>query len=176
MNPAAIPEILKAYQFELEIDYATARHEISTDLFMAFSMRLWASLNEKQGAASYVYFMSHVPPACRIYRPDAPILTLADGPRSAGAYHSGDLAYVFNTMAKTGCFWNDEDRELAVTMNRYWINFAKRSHPNGGEQLKWPAWSETGEVMVFDDGPRLERDVRHQKLKALAQGLNLSLD
>jgi len=176
MNPAAIPEILKAYQFELEIDYATARHEISTDLFMAFSMRLWASLNQKQGAASYIYFMSHVPPACRIYRPEAPELLLPSGPRSAGAYHSGDLAYVFNTMHKAGCDWNDADHELARVMNRYWINFAKRSHPNGGEQLNWPAWSETGEVMVFDGRPRLERDVRHQKLKALAQGLDLSLD
>ena len=120
--------------------------------------------------------MSHVPPACRIYRPEAPELLLPSGPRSAGAYHSGDLAYVFNTMHKAGCDWNDADRELARVMNRYWINFAKRSHPNGGEQLNWPAWSETGEVMVFDGRPRLERDVRHQKLKALAQGLDLSLD
>ena len=144
MNPAAIPEILKAYQFELEIDYATARHEISTDLFMAFSMRLWASLNQKQGRGELFYFMSHVPPACRIYRPEAPELLLPSGPRSAGAYHSGDLAYVFNTMHKAGCGWNDADRELARVMNRYWINFAKRSHPNGGEQPNWPAWSETG--------------------------------
>ena len=101
-------------------------------LFMAFSMRLWASLNQKQGAASYFYFMSHVPPACRIYRPEAPELLLPNGPRSAGAYHSGDLAYVFNTMHKTGCGWNDADRELARVMNRYWINFAKRGDPNGG--------------------------------------------
>ena len=79
-------------------------------------------------------------------------------------------------MAKTGCGWNDEDRELADAMNRYWINFAKTSHPNDSEQLNWPAWSDTGAVMVVDGRPRLERDVRHQKLKALAQGLGLSLD
>ncbi len=206
MNPDAIPEIVSAYAAEIGRSYTTARHEISTDLFMAFSMRLWATLNKSRGAASYVYFMSHVPPACRIYRPDAPTLPLAGGPRSAGAYHSGDLAYVFNTMAKTGCDWNDEDRDLAGAMNRYWINFAKHGHPNEGEpsaghssevqpgeaqssdsqpseaqpnnteQPHWPAWSETRKLMVFDRQPRIESDVRNQKLKALAQGLGLSLD
>ena len=91
-------------------------------------------------------------------------------------------------------------------MNRYWINFAKHGHPNEGEpsaghssevqpgeaqssdsqpseaqpnnteQPHWPAWSETRKLMVFDRQPRIESDVRNQKLKALAQGLGLSLD
>ena len=41
------------------------------------------------------------------------------------------------------------------------------------EQLHWPAWSETGaRLMVFDGSSRgLQRDVRHQKLEALARGL-----
>jgi carboxylesterase type B len=89
-------------------------------------------------------------------------------------------------MAKTGCDWNDEDRDLAGAMNRYWINFAKHGHPNEAqpseaqpnntEQPHWPAWSETRKLMVFDRQPRIESDVRNQKLKALAQGLGLSLD
>ncbi len=171
--PEAIPGIEAAYRAEIEVDYATARHEISTELFMAFSMRLWASLNQKQGGSSYVYFMSHVPPACRIYRPEAPELLLANGPRSAGAYHSGDLAYVFNTMDKTGCGWNDADRELARVMNRYWINFARYGQPNDGQQPHWAAWSETQDIMVFEEQPRLASNVRNRKLEALAAGLGL---
>jgi len=174
-HPDAIPAIQKAYQAEIEVDYATARHEISTDLFMAFSMRLWAGLNQKQGGRSYLYFMSHVPPACRIYRPEAPELLLPNGPRSAGAYHSGDLAYVFNTMHKTGCGWNDADRELARVMNRYWINFAKRGDPNDDEQPHWADWSAARGIMVFEAQPRLATNVRNQKLEALAGGLGLSL-
>ena len=55
-HPDAIPAIQKAYQAEIEVDYATARHEISTDLFMAFSMRLWAGLNQKQGGEELLVF------------------------------------------------------------------------------------------------------------------------
>ncbi len=173
-HPAAIPSIQAAYQAEIDVDYATARHEISTDLFMAFGMRLWARLNQKHGGQSFVYFMNHVPPACRIYRPEAPDLSLPNGPRSAGAYHSGDLAYVFNTMDKTGCGWNNEDRKLARIMNRYWVNFAKCGDPNDDEQLHWADWSKAGDIMVFEAQPRLTTDVRNQKLEALAAGLGLS--
>ncbi|MGY8852345.1 MAG: hypothetical protein ACKVKN_05510 [Pseudomonadales bacterium] len=50
------------------------------------------------------------------------------------------------------------------------------AQPNNTEQPHWPAWSETRKLMVFDRQPRIESDVRNQKLKALAQGLGLSLD
>jgi para-nitrobenzyl esterase len=172
-DPSAIAEIEAAYHSEIKEGYASARHAIETDLFMALSMRHWAALNAQSGAPSYVYFMSHVPPACQIYRPDAPELILDDGPRSAGAYHSGDLAFVFNTMDRTGCGWSDDDRALATKMQQCWTTFAKTGNPGQEGMQDWPAWSDTREVMVFDVPTKLSKDVRHQKLLSLARGLGL---
>ncbi|MBT5053774.1 MAG: carboxylesterase family protein, partial [Gammaproteobacteria bacterium] len=91
------------------------------------------------------------------------------------AYHSGDLAYVFNTMDKTGCGWNKDDRELARIMNRDWINFAKRGDPNDNVQLHWADWSAARGIMAFETQPRLTTNVRNQKLESLAKGLGLSV-
>ena len=172
-DPTAIEEIEIAYQAEIAEGYGKARHAIETDLFMALGMRHWAALNARSGAPSYVYFMSHVPPACQIYRPDSPELFLEDGARSAGAYHSGDLAFVFNTLNRAGCGWSEEDRALAIKIHQYWANFAKTGRPSREGIDDWPAWSDTGELMIFDVPTKLARDVRHQKLLSLARGLGL---
>ena len=92
------------------------QHEIATDLFMAFGMRRWAEYQAVADADTYLYFMTHDTPAFHLYMSDSDTLSLPGGPRSAGAYHSGDLAFVFGSMDKVGTDWNDADRELSRTM------------------------------------------------------------
>ena len=57
-------------------------------------------------------------------------MNLADGPRSAGAYHSGDLVYVFNNLERFAVDWTAEDRKIADAMSGYWTEFAKTGNPN----------------------------------------------
>ena len=103
-------QITAAYADDLSVSPGLAQREIATDLFMAYGMRDWAGHMRRQDVPTYLYFMEHVPPAFQMYLADEPTLNLADGPRSAGAYHSGDLAYVFNNLERFAVNWTDEDR------------------------------------------------------------------
>ena len=53
--------LLEAYAEELRVSYGHAQHAMVTDLFMAHSMREWASMNARHVTNTYVYYMSHVP-------------------------------------------------------------------------------------------------------------------
>ena len=82
-----------------------------------------------------------MPPAYQIYRADQPDLNLPAGPRSAGAYHSGELAYVFNNVGKVGDFWNPSDTLMAERITDYWTQFARTGNPNTGGQPEWNPYS-----------------------------------
>lgn len=113
------------------------QHAISTDLFMAHGMRQWASYQAEVGQDTFFYFMDHVPPAFHIYMPDQSFLELEGGPRSGGAYHSGDLAYVFGSIDKVGYDWNDHDRVVSEQMVGHWTQFAKTGNPNAAGVSDW---------------------------------------
>jgi len=130
-------ELLRLYSADLDQSAGRAQREIVTDQFMAWGMRNWARQNAGSGQPSYLYFFSHVPPAFRLYLPHATDLQLPAGPRSGGAYHSGDLAYVFGTLGLVGMDWNLRDRELARQITGYWTNFAKTGDPNGKGLPHW---------------------------------------
>ena len=106
---SAAAELLAAYETELANSPGLAAREITTDEFMAFAMRRWAQANTAAGAPSYLYFMSQPTPAFALYTPERPKLKLPEGSRSAGAYHSGDLAYVFDNTRLVGLDWNAAD-------------------------------------------------------------------
>ena len=85
----------------------------------------------------------------RLYRPEAPELSGYEvGDRSAGAYHSGDLAFAFNNVGVVGVGWDDRDRELSEELSSYWVNFARTGNPNGDRLPEWPAYDETGEQAI----------------------------
>lgn len=161
------------YADDVAIAPGLAQREIMTDQYMAFSMRHWARANARASQPSYLYFFSHVPPAFRLYLPHATDLRLPDGPRSGGAYHSGDLAYVFGTQNLVGMDWNERDRELAKQITGYWTNFAKRADPNGPGLPRWdpvqapesPASAAVrSATMVFGERSAVEDGVRQSKL------------
>ena len=146
-------ELLKLYQAELAISPALAQREISTDLFLTYGMRSWASLQHAAGHPTYLYYMDHNPPAFRLYVPERPDLQLVGGPRGAGAYHSGDLAYVFANTAKVGMDWNDEDHAFARQVAGYWTNFARSGDPNGEGLPHWARYDTASRnTMVLREG------------------------
>ena len=138
------------------------RHAISTDLFMAYGMRRWASYQADSGLDTFFYFMDHVPPAFHIYMPDQPFLELENGPRGGGAYHSGDLAYVFGTLDKVGYDWNDADRRVSEQLVHHWTQFAKTGNPNAMGTSEWPAFNtEDLHTRVINDAPTTVNGVRN---------------
>lgn len=68
----------------------------------------------------------------------------APGPEGAGAFHSGEHAYVFQSMDKVPWRpYNDSDRALSQAMSRYWANFFKTGDPNGAGL---PVWEPTRDM------------------------------
>ena len=162
-------ELKQIYTDSLQRSPGTAQHAIVTDFFMTFGMRRWAEYSAPH-APTFLYFMDHVPPAFHLYMPEAPRLELPEGPRSSGAYHSGDLAYVFGNTDKVGFDWQDADHHLSATMVRYWTNFARTASPNGEDLAHWPAYdSESHSVLRLNQNPTSSLGVRRQALDIMAR-------
>ena len=163
--------LLALYADALEESPGAAQHAMATDLFMTFGMRRWAEYSAQAQVPTYLYFMDHVPPAFHLYMPEQPELTLPGGPRSGGAYHSGDLAFVFGSIDKVGLNWQEADRVLSEHMVRYWTNFAKNGDPNGPGLPKWPLFEiETGITQLLRAAPESTNGVRNQQMAAFAAG------
>ncbi len=166
----AANELQKLYAKDLAESAGLAQREILIDQFMAWSMRTWARQNSNAGQPSYLYFFPHIPPAFRLYLPHATDLQLPDGPRSGGAYHSGDLAYVFGTVDLVGMDWTERDRQLSREITGYWTNFAKSGNPNGSGLPAWQQHSgNEAATMVFAENSATQDGVRTTKLDLFDQ-------
>ena len=167
---ATAPKLKALYADDLAVSPGMALREILTDAFMAMSMRGWAQYNHNAGQPTYLYFMDYVPPAYQIYLFDDPNLNLPHGPRSAGAYHSGDLAYVFNNVGKTGDFWLEEDFAMARAMSGYWTNFAKTGDPNGSNLPNWSLYEpQNHSTQLLSNPIKTIAGAKREKLDLLAQ-------
>lgn len=54
-----------------------------------------------------------------------------------GAFHTGEVPYVFGTLNSLQRPWEPVDRKLAQTMMSYWANFAATGDPNGKSLPRW---------------------------------------
>ena len=164
------PKLKALYAEDLAISPGMALREILTDAFMAMSMRGWAQYNHNADQPTYLYYMDYVPPAYQIYLFDDPNLNLPGGPRSTGAYHSGDLAYVFNNVGKTGDFWLEEDFAMARAMSSYWTNFAKTGNPNGANLPNWARYEpQNHNTQLLSNPIKTIAGAKREKLDLLAQ-------
>jgi para-nitrobenzyl esterase len=94
------------------------------------------------------------------YRFDRSLPSAAD-PAGLGAYHSGEIEYVFGVLdSKAGIPWTAEDRALSELMQKYWTNFARNGDPNGEGLPVWPAYraAEDWPVMYLDAVSTAEKD------------------
>jgi para-nitrobenzyl esterase len=69
----------------------------------------------------------------------------------AGAFHSADLWYVFNSFKHSWRPFTAGDEELSNKIVDYWTNFARHGNPNGlGEQTWSPYTSQVPQFMLLD--------------------------
>lgn len=170
---SAADALLAAYAGELADSPTTAARQIRTDRRFVWEMRAWARAVEAAGNDAYLYFFSHAPPVFRLYVHDQPDLRVEGGRRSYGAYHSGELAYVFGNTGLVGLDWTDWDHELSRVITRYWTNFARTGDPNGEGLPAWPRYERaTDRSMEFGAEVRVVEMVRKAKLDLFDRALD----
>ena len=160
--------LLNAYAESVSEAPGLALRDILTDQFMAWAMRHWARASARAGQPTWLYFFELAPPAFRLYLPHRPDLGFAD-PRAAGAYHSGDLAYVFGTVDTVGHSWQARDRAVSEQLLRYWTRFAATGNPNGPDTPNWPPFTEATDATLIIGAERTTAGaaVRREKLDLL---------
>ena len=92
----------------------------------AFGARLFSMRAAEAGLPAYFYS----------FGPEMP------GGDNAGAFHSSELWFTFETLAKCWRPFTGKHYDLARQMCNYWTNFAKTGDPNGpdADGTPMPAW------------------------------------
>lgn len=147
----AAQDIKANYQSSLAKSPLEARKDISTDNGFLLASRMWARLVTERGDNAYVYYFSRPAPVFRLYVHERPDLYNDGGQRHFGAYHSGELAYVFDNQDLVGIGWNNEDRKLSETIADYWVSFARSGNPNADGLPSWPAYDPTTDTVQILD-------------------------
>ena len=148
--PATVPKTLDDYRKRVSAQYGEATSELDSfypaksdadvpsaylnslrDVAFTLPMRTWARMTATGRSKAYLYFFTHVPP-----NPNSKYL---------GAYHAGEIAYVFNNLNRQNSLLTEIDSRLAETMMSYWVNFAATGNPNGKGLPQWSAYDQQAE-------------------------------
>jgi para-nitrobenzyl esterase len=150
-----VKEFDAVYPVTSEADIAAAYLGSRRDTTFSLPMRTWARLTGTGRSKAYLYFFSHAPP-----NPNSKYL---------GAYHAGEIAYVFNNLNRQNTLLQEGDYKLAEMMSNYWVNFATTGNPNEGPNSKglpnWTAYNKEAEPYLdFGDTVQLRNHLLKEQL------------
>ena len=130
---------LKYYPASTDEEAKRSQINLSRDRTFAMSGYQWGKIQSRQGKSPiYIYNFNRRLPATADYV-------------KYGAFHTGEVAYVFDDLKFLNRPWEPADHELASMMSDYWVNFITTGDPNGGALPAWPKFNaDTHEAMVFD--------------------------
>ncbi|RZQ60017.1 carboxylesterase/lipase family protein [Amycolatopsis suaedae] len=135
-------EVAREYPLTAFESPSIAWATVLTDRMWARSTDRFARAVAKRAAVHFYEFADRAAPSFLPFPPTFP----------PGAFHAGDLPYVFPDEEFTAKS-TPEQKELSGRMIRYWAGFAHRGDPNGAGLPRWPAFGEGGHVQSLGTGP-----------------------
>lgn len=180
MSGNTADEFLSFIHAENESDFRTAAEQLLGDRAAEFLSLPEAQETDGSGRYAFVngiectikalFERAHEKGGSRrqyYYRFDVPM----PGDDDPGSFHSSDLWFFFETLAKCHRPFTGKYYDLARQMCNYWCNFIKYGDPNGtdidgAEMVRWDEYpSENGGVCFTPDGTaRTETDSRFKRI------------
>jgi para-nitrobenzyl esterase len=140
-----------AYPVKNEAEIPAAYLGAMRDSVFTLAMRTWARMATDGRSKAYHYYFSHAPPN--------------RNSQYLGAYHAGEIAYVFNNLNRQNPLMQEADYKLADLMSSYWVNFAATGDPNGKGLPSWkPYTRETEPYLDFGDPVQLRNHLLKEQL------------
>ena len=107
----------------------------------------WARMHAQTGRSKTFYYrfvrVPPVPPGTDFHENRGSKL---------GAFHGGEIPYVFRNLKARNWPWQEIDRQLSSAISSYWLQFAATGDPNGKGLPGWPAFSVMApQAMIFGD-------------------------
>ncbi len=153
--------LIELYGLDDPESYQSAETDMLGDDLFGVHMRHLASANSSQGAPSYLYHFTRVPPSKS---------------QTIGAFHAAEIFFVFDTHSPLSGL-SEEDEALTEAMGMYWTNFAKTGDPNGAGLPTWPRYSpDTDQWMTFNPSIEVTTDLRAEKLDILERAMVTRID
>lgn len=160
---AAAPTFARLYGGERGPAVTAAARAMLRDRSMA-SLSFWFDARPAGSAPVYAYLYTHAEP----------------GPNAAryGAFHSSELAYMFDTLDAAPRPFTAQDHQIADMMADYWANFVRSGNPNGDDLPRWPQFD--GRVLMelgdrFAPRPALAAEIRDEFRAFVAKGGELGM-
>ena len=145
-------EVHRLYPVASDSDAPKAFLDIVGDVTFTLPARIWSRSNTKIGARTFLYQFNHLVPK-------------ADG---LGAFHAGEIAFVFDNLDRLKRPVEDSEQKLASVISTYWTTFAKTGDPNAKGLPEWTPYNPSDEPgMDFNESAKLTNHIRKEKLDLL---------
>jgi para-nitrobenzyl esterase len=141
--------------------YASPR-DLGGDLVINHGAWRWIEAHRETAKSDiYRYRFDHAPKTPKGWFPRG---------AKAGAFHSCEIPYVFDTLKAMPWLIDKHDQQVADLTSGYWINFIKTGSPNGSGLPHWPSYREdVRPVMIIDSNPRIVTDIDRERHHMLLQ-------
>ncbi|QJD96821.1 carboxylesterase family protein [Mucilaginibacter robiniae] len=158
-NQASV--FLKFYPADDEAQAKQSQYNFGRDQHFGMQNYLLANQQSTSGQQQiYVYRFTRKLPATGAYV-------------GYGAFHTGEVPYVYDNLKFVNRPWEPVDHKLAHTLSAYWANFVKTGNPNSNGLPSWPAYNtQNHQTMILSEQPHAQQMPDKEALDLLLRKWN----